>query len=356
MSATPRGSFARAQALVEFVCRIGARAGQNVRPQTLRLAQAATVLLLSGFAAIEIWLGEMPHALALLVGAAVLALAALRPPRSGGAALPEDGAGHGEMAQSEIILQLAAQQADDRAVPSSVSTEAWGDLMARVSHDLRTPLNAVIGFSDVMGSELFGPVGDQRYREYIAHIRDSGRELLKSAEDTLAITSLLGGRKPAGGEALNLETIVLEGLRAAGLGDTEAGGVAVDVDARLDVIGDRRGVRQALVNLVSEARIRARTGAPVRLTASGEEEFVVVQIAVSCDAPTRSAAEASLHICMARVLLELQGARLVEFVRHGEWRAVTVLSRAAQPDFFGSAPAAMAWRPRPAHHHVSLVS
>ena len=63
--------------------------------------------------------------------------------------------------------------------------------MARVSHELRTPLNAVIGFSDVMDSELLGPVGHPRYREYARHIRDSGRELLKSAEDTLAITALL---------------------------------------------------------------------------------------------------------------------------------------------------------------------
>ncbi len=67
----------------------------------------------------------------------------------------------------------------------------WGELMARVSHELRTPLNAVIGFSDVMQSELLGPVGHPRYREYARHIGDCGRDLLKSAEDTLAITYLL---------------------------------------------------------------------------------------------------------------------------------------------------------------------
>ncbi len=73
----------------------------------------------------------------------------------------------------------------------------WGELMARVSHELRTPLNAVIGFSDVMNAEVFGPVGNPRYREYARHIRDCGRELLKSAEDTLAMTCLLDQQAPS---------------------------------------------------------------------------------------------------------------------------------------------------------------
>ncbi len=126
-----------------------------------------------------------------------------------------------------MVMQLTAQRSVVRPGTSAnqaLSGEAWGDLMARVSHDLRTPLNAVIGFSDVMGSELFGPVGDARYRDYIAHIRDSGRELLKSAEDTLAITSLLGSRGNAA-DAINLETLACEAIRAAGV-------AGADVDDR----------------------------------------------------------------------------------------------------------------------------
>jgi signal transduction histidine kinase len=63
--------------------------------------------------------------------------------------------------------------------------------MARINHDLRTPLNAVVGFSELMVLELFGPLGDERYQDYVHHIRDSATELLKSAEDTLALTALV---------------------------------------------------------------------------------------------------------------------------------------------------------------------
>jgi len=351
ISASPRGSFAAARALVETFCQVGRETGQAIGPQRLRLAQIATACLLVILCGLEVWLGDMPHALVLLAGITVLALAALRPQD---AVVIETPPGplqdRGETVHSEMILQLTAQHADDRASAPTLSTEAWGDLMARVSHDLRTPLNAVIGFSDVMGCELFGPVGDQRYREYIGHIRDSGRELLKSAEDTLAITSLLGGKRQAGGEALNLEALAGEALRAAGID-----GGDIDLDDRLDVLGDRRGLRQVLVNLCSEARMRARQGSAVKLTATAEDEFVVVQLTVGSDVPVGTQGEASLHLCMARVLLELQGARLITFVRNGEWRAVTVLARAAQQDFFAPSPAAMGWKTN-AHYQVGLAS
>ena len=65
-----------------------------------------------------------------------------------------------------------------------------GELMARVSHDLRTPLNAVIGFSDVMDRSVRADRRRPLPGVRLAHPRQR-RELLKSAEDTLAITALV---------------------------------------------------------------------------------------------------------------------------------------------------------------------
>lgn len=66
-------------------------------------------------------------------------------------------------------------------------------LAERVSHDMRTPLNAVIGFSELMQAELHGPHGDARYREYAQHIRQSGEALKRTAEDAIAMTHLAVG-------------------------------------------------------------------------------------------------------------------------------------------------------------------
>ncbi len=232
---------------------------------------------------------------------------------------------------SEIVLQLAAQgtKARQPVRPSKeLSANTWRDLMARVSHELRTPLNAVIGFSDVMGAEMFGPVGDDRYREYVAHIRHSGRELLKSAEDTLAVTALLCGRVSAT-DALSLA--VIAGEAASGIGE---GAVDIDVEANVDVIGERNALRQAMANLIREGRLRAGAGGSVRVSASCEDEFVVVEVTAQQASNSAREPEPSLHVCMARVLLELQGSHLIDMHGRDCWRAVTVLSRATQPDFF----------------------
>lgn len=347
MTAPPRGSFARAQALVADVCRKAQLAGTAIDTPTLKLVQVVTSAALIVCAGFELWLSGRPSSLLLLAAAVLLGLAAWRQPHADSerhtmapAEAPRGAAG----LQSEIILQLAAQHTAERktATSATLSHQAWGDLMARVSHDLRTPLNAVIGFSDVMGSELFGPVGDHRYREYIAHIRDSGRELLKSAEDTLAITSLLGANQAGSGDAIDLEALAVEAARAAG-----TAAIDIDVEDGLDVIGERRALRQALVNLVSEATLRCSGGQSARLSATCEEEFVIVQVAVSGSASRPAGQEASLHICMARVLLELQGARLIEIESDGQWQAVTVLGRASQQDFFAAGSVPMGWRPTP---------
>lgn len=45
--------------------------------------------------------------------------------------------------------------------------------IANVNHELRTPLNAIAGFSDMIKQEMFGPVGNEKYREYVAAIHSS---------------------------------------------------------------------------------------------------------------------------------------------------------------------------------------
>lgn len=216
-----------------------------------------------------------------------------------------------------------------------VEARGWGDLMARVSHELRTPLNAVIGFSDVMDAELFGPVGHPRYREYARHIRDCGRELLKSAEDTLAITSLLEGLS---GTASQVELASVAGDAWRFFADeATVRGIALhlDVPEGLELVGELRPMRQILVNLFAEAILRAEDQGVVALTASADGDLVQLEVRGGAAGRADGAMPASLPICLARALLELQGATLLEIDEpSAAWRAVTVLSCAAQPDFF----------------------
>ena len=348
VTARPRGSFAPAQALLADVCQASLAAMPGLNTSTLHRIQLAIGGSLAACAVFEAARGSPAYAALLLAGALVSFLTARTHAEPADQVGADQAAARPADLTSEIILQLATQTAADRKVASAtaLSPEAWSDLMARVSHDLRTPLNAVIGFSDVMGSELFGPVGDDRYREYIAHIRESGRELLKSAEDTLAITALLGGDRTSAGTRASLEAVARDVAAIAP-------GFTCEIDDAVEVLCERRSLRQALVNLVSEASLRAGPAARPCLSATCEDEFVIVEVSVDAAASNRPACEAPLHICIARVLLELQGAKLIEIEQDGQWRAVTVLSRAAQHDFFASGTVAMGWRPQ-APRHITL--
>ncbi|MDX2288528.1 MAG: HAMP domain-containing sensor histidine kinase [Hyphomicrobiaceae bacterium] len=229
------------------------------------------------------------------------------------------------------------------------------DLMGRISHEIRTPLNAVIGFSDLMGAELFGPLGSERYRDYVRHIRASGHELLKSAEDTLALTCALTNpaMSPSGAaDAVPLAALARESFAFAA--ETVAPG-AVDLDCRIaadiDVLADRRALRQILINLFEEAVDRA--GGSGRIRVEVEADACIVQVEISAQSDRPGAADTGLRIAVARTLLEFYQSGLIVLQDScGRWRAVTALDRAAQPDFFATETAikAATYPPRaPAH-------
>ncbi len=93
--------------------------------------------------------------------------------------------------------------------------ETPGGLIDRMGHDLRTPLTAIIGFSDMMRCELHGPLGSDRYQSYAGHIRDSGVSLLHAIETAMASSGqsndVVSVAKPAG-EASSPQAAVLQAL------------------------------------------------------------------------------------------------------------------------------------------------
>jgi signal transduction histidine kinase len=82
-----------------------------------------------------------------------------------------------EQQQAEALLRAARDTAE-------AASRAKSDFLASMSHELRTSLNAILGFSDLLRTEVIGSLGD-RYREYAADIHRSGRHLLDRINDRL---------------------------------------------------------------------------------------------------------------------------------------------------------------------------
>ena len=155
------------------------------------------------------------------------------------------------------------------------------DFFAGLGHDLKSPLNAVIGFADMMDQELSGPMPEP-YREYPGLIKESGETLLRFVEDMLGYA-----RSEAGTYELDLALIDVAASGEAVLRQSEAAattaGVSLVMETRGEVLAmaDAAAVRRMWDNLVSNAiKYSARNG---KVTLSAREDADAVIIEVSDD-------------------------------------------------------------------------
>ena len=83
-------------------------------------------------------------------------------------------------------LNSAKQAAEKASIAKS-------EFLAKISHEIRTPLNAIIGFSEVMMDERFGPIGNERYRQYLSDIHASGGHLISLLSDLVDLSKIEAG-------------------------------------------------------------------------------------------------------------------------------------------------------------------
>jgi signal transduction histidine kinase len=212
-------------------------------------------------------------------------------------------------------------------------------LLAQMQHALRTPLNAMIGFSEAMLHELHGPLGHARYRDYAAHIGESGGRLLKAAEDALAVAETLAGllaeRRALPSVRLPMTALVQEVWAAA---EQPGRGVRLCVEgpAASAIACDREATGRALHNLLAAACAETAPGRPIAVRGScpaGSQVVEIVEIVVNAEdrsSDGRAHAGDSLRLMLARSLLEMQSATLaVSAAPTGTWCARIVFPPAS---------------------------
>src|SRR5207245_4075680 len=88
------------------------------------------------------------------------------------------------------------------------ASSAKSEFLAKISHEIRTPLNAIIGFSEVMMDERFGPVGNDRYRQYLRDIHASGGHLVSLVNDLLDLSKIEAGKLDLAFTSVNLTALL----------------------------------------------------------------------------------------------------------------------------------------------------
>src|SRR5258708_3274540 len=128
------------------------------------------------------------------------------------------------------------------------------EFLASMSHELRTQLSSVIGFSELLLSDTSDRFDDARRRKFLAQINSSGRYLLDLTSDILDLAKIDSGRA-----VLRLEIVMIVELAHGVIRslDPLAAKKAIRIKAELAAPGQVRAdagkLRQMLLNLVSNA-------------------------------------------------------------------------------------------------------
>ena len=127
--------------------------------------------------------------------------------------------------------------------------------LAGVSHELRTPLNSIMGFADVLIHEVIAPLPDERHKEYVSLIRDSGEHLLNVVNTMLDMSKIQNGQYTLYSEPFEFADLL---DRTKSMLDIQASKKKIELNCRTqkglrEVNADRRAMRQILINLVGNS-------------------------------------------------------------------------------------------------------
>jgi signal transduction histidine kinase len=144
--------------------------------------------------------------------------------------------------------ELEARQAAEQANASKAH------FLAAISHELRTPVNAVIGYSALLSEDIAGPLSELQ-REHLTRMNASSQHLLALIEDLLGYA-----RIEAGAEVVRPEIVLLTDLMRESVDlvrpIAEQKGLRLHVEgptAPLELLTDPRKLRQVLVNVLGNA-------------------------------------------------------------------------------------------------------
>ncbi|MBS0295460.1 MAG: PAS-domain containing protein [Proteobacteria bacterium] len=246
--------------------------------------------------------------------------------------------------ESQSELAVLARKYEIEKTRAEAANRAKSEFLANMSHELRTPLNAINGFSEIMVSELYGPVGDRRYKEYAQDILSSGQHLLALINDILDMAKIEAGKLNLKFEPISIEEVAEDVLRLMRDRAEKAGlTLASEVPELPEVEADYRAVKQILLNLISNAVKFTPSGGRVTVrarTSGGDMQLQVRDTGIGISAEdlkrlaqpfeqvetqhSKTQQGSGLGLALTKSLIEMHGGRLDLASEQGLGTTVTV--------------------------------
>jgi signal transduction histidine kinase len=165
-------------------------------------------------------------------------------------------------------LSLAKEQSDRDRAHAAAAGRAKSQFLSNMNHELRTPMNAILGFSELIETKAFGTDID-KYVEYAGIIHGSGQHLLTLINDMLDLAKIEGGRLSLREDEMNIVYLLGDVVEA---NQTNAAKRQINLVRELDaglppLFADERALRQIALNLVSNALKFTQPGGTVTIFA-----------------------------------------------------------------------------------------
>ncbi len=184
------------------------------------------------------------------------------------------------------ITDLSAQRAREAELSRAVEAAEERNrqktsFLSATSHEMRTPLNAIIGFSEFMREGRLGPIGNEKYAGYVNDILMSGQHLLSLVNDLLDMSKIEAGALELSFAPVDVTTVAEQCLRiispqAEKKGVILAGSLPRNLPK---VVADARSLRQILLNLLSNAvKFTQGTGRVLARASFDPARGVVIEI------------------------------------------------------------------------------
>jgi len=161
----------------------------------------------------------------------------------------------------------------DRHSNGSVRSE----LVGKLTEEMRNPLNAIIGFAEILQQGHFGRLGDSRYETYAGNIRGSAEHLLAMINDVFDLAQIEAGHVSLQFGGVALHELVEDCVR---LLKPEAMQSGITLDMAIPetlplLVADARSLKQALINLLSNAVRFTGEGGHVLVAAEADDKGAV---------------------------------------------------------------------------------
>jgi signal transduction histidine kinase len=182
---------------------------------------------------------------------------------------------------AEAALAAAEAELRNAKRETQKAASAKADFVAKVSHEIRTPLNAMTGFAEVMMAERFGPIGNERYREYLKDIHGAGSHLVALLNDLLDLSKVETGRLDLTFGNVNVNELTQQ---CVGIMQPQANRARIIIRTSLtpalpQVIADERTLRQIVLNLIANAiKFTGPGGQVIVSTALSDNRDVMLRV------------------------------------------------------------------------------